>query len=54
MAADPAQCRELGRMQVCGKNWCSPAYADGRLYVRDGLRSTGNLYCIELLPDGQK
>ena len=51
LAADPVQCRELGRVQVCGKNWCNPAYADGRLYVRDGLRSTGNLYCIELMPN---
>ena len=46
--ADPAQCRILGRAQVCGRNWCNPAYADGRLYVRDGLRATGNLVCIDL------
>ncbi|MEO6036455.1 MAG: PQQ-binding-like beta-propeller repeat protein [Verrucomicrobiota bacterium] len=26
---------ELGRAQVCGKNWNFPAYADGRFYVRD-------------------
>lgn len=48
MGADPVQFRQLGRAQVCGRNWCHPAYADGRLYVRDGLRSTGNLFCLEL------
>jgi hypothetical protein len=50
IAADPVTCRELGRAQVCGMNWCNPAYADGRLYVRDGMRATGHLYCLELLP----
>jgi hypothetical protein len=50
IAADPAACREIGRAQVCGMNWCSPAYANGRLYVRDGFKATGNLFCVELLP----
>lgn len=50
IAADPVAFRELGRAQVCGFNWCSPAYTNGRLYVRDGLKSTGNLFCVELLP----
>jgi len=36
ITADPKECRELGRAQVCGQNWCNPAYADGRLYLRDG------------------
>ena len=49
IAADPAECRELGRAQVCGLNWCNPAYADGRLYVRDGIKATGNLFCVDLL-----
>jgi outer membrane protein assembly factor BamB len=49
-AGDPAGCRELGQARVCGKNWCSPAYADGRLYVQDGIKGTGNLYCLKLLP----
>jgi outer membrane protein assembly factor BamB len=49
IAADPAACREIGRAQVCGLNWCNPAYADGRLYVRDGIKATGNLFCVELL-----
>jgi outer membrane protein assembly factor BamB len=53
LAADPAACRELGRAQVCGPNWCNPAYAGGRLYLRDGLKTTGTLYCLELLPEGK-
>jgi outer membrane protein assembly factor BamB len=36
VAADPSGYRELGRVQVCGRNWCNPAYADGKLVVRDG------------------
>jgi outer membrane protein assembly factor BamB len=47
---DPAGCRELGRARVSGMNWCNPAYADGRLYLRDGMKATGTLYCLELLP----
>jgi len=50
LAAEPAACRELGRATVCGPNWCNPAYAAGRLYFRDGLKTTGNLYCLELVP----
>ncbi len=34
-AGESAKYREDGRVQVCGKNWCSPAYSNGRLYVRD-------------------
>jgi outer membrane protein assembly factor BamB len=49
LAADPKACRELGRARVCGPNWCNPAYAGGRLYVRDGIKATGNLYCVELV-----
>ena len=47
--ADGAPFRELGRAKACGLNWCSPAYVDGRLYVRDGIKAAGNLYCLELL-----
>jgi outer membrane protein assembly factor BamB len=36
IVCDPTQYRESGRVQVCGANWCNPAYADGRIYVRDG------------------
>lgn len=35
---------ELGRQQVCGTNWCNPAYADGRLYLRDAKQ----WFCVEL------
>jgi outer membrane protein assembly factor BamB len=44
----PTGYRETGRVQVCGVNWCQPALADGRLYVRDGLKGTGQLMCLEL------
>jgi outer membrane protein assembly factor BamB len=33
---NPAKYTELARLQVCGNTWCFPAYADGKLYVRDG------------------
>jgi len=45
-AADPQAYRELGRVQICGRNWCSPAYAGGRLYARDAK----SLRCVQLLP----
>ncbi len=46
VAANPTEYRELGRTQACGSNWCNPAYADGRLYLRDGKELT----CLELTP----
>ena len=36
LEANPAKYAELSRAQVCGNTWSFPAYADGRLYVRDG------------------
>jgi outer membrane protein assembly factor BamB len=48
LRADSNECQDLGRVQVCGKNWCNPAYADGRLYIRDGIQGAGHLFCIEL------
>jgi outer membrane protein assembly factor BamB len=47
-AADPKECRELGRAQVCGANWCNPAYVDGKLFLRDGNRQSGDWMCLEL------
>jgi outer membrane protein assembly factor BamB len=44
VAADSAAYRELGRLQVCGNTWSFPAYADGKLYVRDGRQ----LLCVDL------
>ncbi len=43
--ADPKAYSEISRTQVCGKNWCHPAYADGKLIVRDHK----NLICVQLL-----
>ena len=45
-AADPAQFEVAGRTQACGVTWCSPAYADGRLYLRDAK----TLFCLDLAP----
>jgi hypothetical protein len=45
-AADPKECHELARAQICGQTWCNPAYADGHLYLRD----TKELLCVRLLP----
>ncbi len=47
-AADPKECRELGRAQVCGANWCNPAYVDAKLFLRDGLRQNGEWMCLSL------
>lgn len=46
LTADPRKYSELGRLQVCGNTWSFPAYANGRLFVRDAR----NLSCIDLLP----
>ena len=48
-AADPNAFKEISRAQVCGLNWCNPAYADGRLYLRDGIKGAGDLLCLKLL-----
>ena len=44
MVASPEHYTELGRVQVCGKTWSHPAFADGKLYVRDGR----DLQCLDL------
>ena len=46
--ANPEKFVEIGQTQVCGANWCNPAYADGRLYLRDGNKGPGNLMCVDL------
>ena len=43
--ADPNGYSEISRTQVSGKNWCHPAYADGKLVVRDAK----HLICVDLL-----
>jgi len=45
IAAEPKGFRELASAQVCGRNWCNPAYADGRLFLRDGQE----LRCVQLV-----
>ena len=45
MAATAEKYNELGRVQACGKNWNFPAYADGKIYVRDAH----DLACYNLL-----
>ncbi|MDB6019926.1 MAG: Pyrrolo-quinoline quinone [Pedosphaera sp.] len=44
--AAPEGFKETGTLQVCGKNWCNPAYADGKLFLRDARE----LMCVALLP----
>ncbi len=48
-AADPKECREISRAQVCSLNWCNPAYAEGKLYLGDGVKTAGELLCLDLL-----
>ena len=43
--ADPKAFRLTAKTRVCRKNWCHPAYADGKLYLRDATE----LLCIELV-----
>jgi outer membrane protein assembly factor BamB len=45
LAANPDKYTELARVQVCGNTWAFPAYAKGKLYVRDGR----SLQCFDLL-----
>ncbi len=49
VAADPKAQRELGKLRVIeGKTWNHPAWADGKLYVRNGAE----IACVEL-PRGE-
>lgn len=45
-AADPKECRIISKVQVCGQTWCNPAYADGKLTLRDAQE----LRCVQLMP----
>ncbi len=45
VAADPKECRVISSTKVCGKNWCNPAYVDGKLLTRDHE----TLRCLELV-----
>jgi outer membrane protein assembly factor BamB len=44
--AEPKEYREVSRARVCGQNWCNPAYAEGKLYLRDGME----LRCVGIVP----
>ena len=44
IGGNPEKYTELGRVQVCGKTWSHPAFADGKLFVRDGR----DLQCLDL------
>jgi outer membrane protein assembly factor BamB len=50
LAADPANYKELGRLQITGKTWNHAAYANGKLYVREGLTSGWKLNCFQMSP----
>jgi outer membrane protein assembly factor BamB len=45
-AADPKEFHEIAKAPVCGVNWCNPAYADGKLFLRDAKE----LMCVQLAP----
>ncbi len=47
LEATPQKYTQLGQLQVCGHTWSSPAFANGRIYVRDPRTLT----CIQLVPD---
>ncbi len=44
IAASAEKYTELGRAQVCGKTWNFPAYANGKIYLRDSRE----LICYDL------
>ena len=44
LAASAEKYTELGRIQVCGNTWSHPAFANGKLYVRDAR----SLQCLDL------
>jgi outer membrane protein assembly factor BamB len=44
--ADRTEYGELGRWQICGKTWSSPAFAEGALFVRDQK----NVLAFSLIP----
>ena len=45
MAADEKAFRIVAKVKVCGKNWCNPAYAGGKLFLRDA----DELLCVQLM-----
>lgn len=47
--ANPKRMELISRTQVSGQTWCSPAYAAGVLYVKDGVRNAGSVYAYRLV-----
>ena len=47
LACDGTAYHELGRTQACGKTWSHPAFANEKLYVREGLTSGWKLSCFD-------
>lgn len=47
LAADEKAFRMIAKVKVCGKNWCNPAYAGGKLFLRDA----NELLCVQLVDD---
>jgi len=45
LAADAKALKMIATAKVCGKTWCHPAYAGGRLYLRDAKE----LLCIQVM-----
>jgi outer membrane protein assembly factor BamB len=43
---DPKGAKLLGQAQGCGDNWCTPAYANGSIFLRDNK----SLFCVKLTP----
>jgi outer membrane protein assembly factor BamB len=48
VAAEPAAYRELGRVQVAAANWTNPALSDDVVYLRDGLKQTGQWKAVRI------
>jgi outer membrane protein assembly factor BamB len=46
VAADSKAYHEIGHARVGTQNWCIPAYADGKLYLRDEKE----VVCVQLMP----
>lgn len=48
--ARPESCVISARIQVAALNWCVPAYADGLVFLRDGLKKDGRWKAIRIAP----
>jgi len=46
--AQPDRCEIVSRTQVSGPSWANPAYVNGTVYLRDGIKGKGKLMAIPL------